>query len=65
MDNKTGMTILYTKDLMKVLGIGRDRAYALMRSSGFPSTRLGKNYFVTEENLQKWLKTYTGRQYSL
>lgn len=65
MVNKTGMTILYTKDLMKVLGIGRDRAYALMRSSGFPSTRLGKSYFVTEENLQKWLKTYTGRQYSL
>jgi len=65
MDRSEKMKILYTKDLMKVLGIGRDRAYALMRSSGFPSTKLGKNYFVTEENLEKWLNTYTGRQFTL
>lgn len=65
MDTVFGMKILYTKDLMNVLGIGRDRAYALMRSSGFPSTKLGRNYFVTDENLQKWLKDYTGKQFML
>ncbi len=57
--------ILYVKDLMEVLHIGRDKAYSLMRSKAFPSTQLGKNYFVTIDNLNKWLDDNAGRNYKL
>lgn len=50
--------ILRVADIQKQLGIGRDRAYALMRSAGFPSTRIGRTYFVTADNFQEWLNEY-------
>lgn len=56
---------LTVKDLMEIMGIGRDRAYALMHSAGFPSTRLGRTYFVTQENFYKWLNDNKGKAYRL
>ena len=44
--------ILKTDDLKNILGIGRDKAYALMRSEAFPSTKIGRTCFVTEKNLE-------------
>ena len=57
--------VLYAKDLMEILGIGRDRAYTLMRSAGFPSTKFGHTYFVTEENFNIWLNNNAGKTYKL
>ena len=47
--------LLTVIELRNKLGIGRDKAYALMRSSAFPSIKLGKQYYVTEEALKNWL----------
>ena len=44
--------ILKTDDLKNILGIGRDKAYALMRSEAFPSTKIGRTCFVTQKNLE-------------
>lgn len=52
---KSEINLLGTKDLMAYLGIGRDKATALMKSSSFPSVRIGKTYCVTLENVQEWL----------
>ena len=46
-------------------GIGRDKAYALMRSEAFPSTKIGRTCFVTEKNLEIWLDNYAGREFEL
>lgn len=59
------INVITTEKLRHILGIGRDRAYALMRSPGFPSTKLGKTYFITNDKLNKWLETYAGREYHL
>lgn len=48
--------LLTTKDLQKTLNIGRDRAYALMRASGFPSIRINSRYYIEEPALQEWLR---------
>ncbi|MCR5418571.1 MAG: helix-turn-helix domain-containing protein [Lachnospiraceae bacterium] len=57
---------IYTvKELANVLRIGRDKAYALIRSAGFPSIRIGKRYFVTEKALSEWLTKYEHREYML
>ena len=57
--------ILKAEDLVKRLGIGRDRAYSLMKSDGFPSTKIGKRYFITERSLRMWLDKYAGKNFRM
>ena len=53
---KEGTTMLLsTKDLQAKLKISRDRAYALMRASAFPSIKLGGRYYVAENEVEDWL----------
>lgn len=55
------MEILSIKEVMAFLHIGRDKAYALMHSKSFPSTKIGKTYFVTSDNLKTWVNENAGR----
>ena len=57
--------VLNTAGLSKALQIGKDKAYALMQSRGFPSTRLGHTYIVTRANLESWLAKYAGKDFIL
>lgn len=59
--NNEELTVLQTKDLQEYLGIGKDKAYALMRSEGFPSIRIGKQYIITMLNLKNWLNDNIGK----
>lgn len=53
------------KDIMRILKIGRNRAYELMQSSGFPATKLGYTYFVTADNFKRWLDRYAGKEFEI
>ena len=53
------------KELGEYLNIGRDRSYALMRASGFPSIKIGSRFYVTQEAVDEWLKRYAGRKFLL
>ena len=53
--------MLRVDDLRIRLGIGRNRAYQLLRSEGFPSIQIGRSYMVSEKNLQSWLDQHTGK----
>ena len=55
--------LLTPKDLQYIFGIGKNRAYELMNSSGFPTLRVNNRMYVSKEALTKWVNTYTGRQY--
>ena len=57
--------MLTVKDLQRVLKIGRDKAYALMHSSSFPSIKIGGQYYVTEIALAQWLEKYAYRTFNL
>lgn len=65
MDNTNNLTsIVYTTmDLTHVLQIGKDKAYALMQAKAFPSTRIGRQYFISHANLEAWLTRYAGREF--
>lgn len=52
--------ILNVKQLATRLGIGRDKAYALMKLKGFPSFTIGSSYKVFEDDLEKFLKEHRG-----
>ena len=57
--------ILTAKDLGKRLKIGRDKAYSLIKSAGFPSVKIGGRYIVTEKALDEWLSRYEYKSYVL
>ena len=59
------MKLLCVRDLQKVLGVGRDKAYALMHSTGFPSIKIGGRYYVAQDQLQTWLESYAYKTYKL
>ncbi len=57
--------LLDVKDLMRLMKIGRDKAYDLMRSEGFPSFRIGNSYRVSEEAYNRWAFENQYRDYAL
>jgi excisionase family DNA binding protein len=46
---------LSPKELAKFLGIDLGNAYSLIRSTGFPSLRIGRRWITPRENLDRWL----------
>ena len=53
--NSNSTTIYSSKDLCKLLHIGRDKAHALMKHRSFPSIHLGGRYLVTQDAFNRWL----------
>lgn len=48
--------VLYTvKDIRVMFHCGRDKAYNIMRSSGFPSFRIENTLYVEKGELIKWI----------
>lgn len=57
--------LLTYKDLQSMFSCGKDKAYQLMHSSGFPAIQVGGRYYVKRDDLERWLSTYTGRKYMI
>ena len=57
--------LLTPKDIQVIFSVGRNQAYSLMHSAGFPTITINNRLYVEQEKLKKWLDTYTGRQYIL
>ena len=57
--------MLYVKDIQVYFGIGRDKAYSLMRNKAFPSIRIGKRYAVSSDAIERWLRNYEGKTFYL
>lgn len=49
------MRFYTTEDLEELLKIGKRQARALMRTNGFPSIRIGREYRVEEEAFLNWI----------
>lgn len=62
-ETREEVKVLTVKELADVLRLGRDKAYALIKSPGFPSICIGKRYIVTEQALTTWLKQYEHKEY--
>lgn len=51
------LNIFTTEDLQNVLKISPKQAKALMRTDGFPSIKIGREYRVEEQALLGWIGT--------
>ena len=52
----TKIVLLNVEDLQKIFNCGRNKALALMSIKTFPSIKIGRTYFVEEQELYIWLK---------
>ncbi len=43
-------------EVMQMMGVGRDRAYEIIKRKEFPSIQVGRRYLVHKEVFEKWLK---------
>lgn len=50
--------LLTVKDIQAIFNCSNHKAYSIMRSDTFPSTKIGKQYYVTEDNFNKWLENH-------
>lgn len=48
--------MLGVKDIMTRMGIGRDRAYEIIRRGEFHYIKCGRRFLVHEDVFDKWLK---------
>lgn len=67
MDNlKDNDIILYTpKDIQRIFGLGRDKTYNLIRSSGFPKIQIGREYYIPKDKLEKWVSGNVGKSITI
>lgn len=47
--------ILDINDLKRLLAIGTNKAYDLVKQKGFPAIKIGKKYIIPKEQLKIWL----------
>jgi excisionase family DNA binding protein len=48
--------MLGVTDIMKKMGVGRDRAYEIIKRGEFPSIKVGRRFLVHEQVFESWLK---------
>ncbi|MBQ8945917.1 MAG: helix-turn-helix domain-containing protein [Lachnospiraceae bacterium] len=63
--DKDDYSVLSARELAERLHIGRDKAYALIKSKSFPSIKLGGRYIVTAKALNEWLDQYQYKTFAM
>ena len=51
------MKFLTTEDIQEILQLNSRQARALMRTEGFPSIKIGREYRVEEDSFTNWIET--------
>lgn len=55
--------ILYTpQDIQKIFMCGKNQAYNLIHSSGFPKIQINRKIYVPKDKLEKWINGNTGKK---
>ena len=54
------MEIYTTKEMMEILKFGKTKMNALLQSGEFPAVKIGGQYRITKEALEKWMKDHEG-----
>ena len=57
--------ILTPKEIAKILKISMDKTYELIQSPVFPKIKIGRQYRISEEEFNKWIKKYSYNQYKM
>ncbi len=55
--------LMTIKELQSYLGVGKDKAYALVKSKSFPALKIGGRYYVVKSDFVSWLEKQIGKTY--
>jgi excisionase family DNA binding protein len=55
-DLSTLPTVLTMREVIAVLGVCRQHAFALVRQPGFPAKKFGNQWRVSRDGLMRWLE---------
>ena len=47
---------LKTKDIQAILGCGKNKAYQIVGTNGFPKVIIGREYYISSVEFEKWMK---------
>lgn len=53
------------EDIERMFHIGRNKAYALMKSDGFPTIRIGRKIVIPKLQLEQWVEENMGCKISM
>lgn len=48
--------MITAKELSQIMGVGRDKAYHIMKSGVFPTINVGRMLIAHREKVDEWLK---------
>ncbi len=56
------MEVYTTKEMMEVLKFGKTKMNALLRSGEFPAVKIGGQYRITKDELERWMEENKGKE---
>ena len=56
------MVIYTTEEMRKILKFGKTKMNTLLRSGEFPAVKIGGQYRITKEELEKWMEKNKGKE---
>lgn len=51
--------MLKVSDIQNHLGVGKNRAYEIIKLKSFPKIKIGHRYYIPEDAYNKWIENYT------
>lgn len=61
-ENKdSSINMLTVADIAKIMHIGKNAAYELVKNPTFPSIQLGSRYLTSEKELEIWIHNHTSK----
>ena len=54
--------MLSPKDIQQIFGCSRNKAYQIIEAKGFPKIKVGKQYYIPEADLERWIAKNTGNE---
>ena len=57
--------LLNMKQVQEIFGCSRAFAYKIVNQPDFPKIRINSKILVPATKLQKWIDSYTGKEYEL
>lgn len=54
--------MLTVKDIQKLLGCGRGKAYQIVSSNTLPKLKIGKQFYIPESEYNKWVQRNLNRE---
>lgn len=54
-NNNDEIVIYNTKDIQRILKIGKNNVYELFKLTNFPVVRIGKKYLIPKNEFEEWI----------